>query len=494
MCIPFRFRRSQPRETSTPTAPPPPRAANPSKPESEADQPANKRIPPVVTPTPPPHVEQIPAVPPDLPSQVDKTLAECPRFRIVLIGNSGVGKSSLVRSIFNVDPDKIDIPNNRAGDADIEREYTSPANPRFILHDSKGFEAGSGVNWDMVEKFLKRRLKYDLPGRIHAIWFCIETPRKGGRLLQTGDERLLKLAKELNIPIIAVFTKYDRLVAQFWRQDNQPDKQKRGDDAERNASDSFNLSVKELRAVTDLSIPCVKVSTEPENTQQTLIDLTKETRSTLHEIGDKLWVLWVAAQQVNVRQKVEVSISEGFKKYWRDLGQSSEFEGQILIDCVHRIHDDVLKVWNFNDPTKILSGTDFFTKMIGLVKPLIDDQIDPTRFPTEPVSSFGSTGAAVLPALLENFGFKPPAIQYLYDKYQKYPSTGKFLATYIINLVLILHGVFKLLLQLPDPPRALSSNLVLNVYNDLRKSALDDIDFTTNPEQVIRKQLGPLLD
>ena len=63
-------------------------------------------------------------------------------------------------------------------------------------------------------------------------------------------------------------------------------------------------------------------------------------------------------------------ISEGFKsspiflhpfershepdaEYWRDLGQSSKFEGQILIDCVHRIHDDVLKVWNFNDPTKV---------------------------------------------------------------------------------------------------------------------------------------------
>jgi hypothetical protein len=41
---------------------------------------------------------------------------------------------------------------------------------------------------------------------------------------------------------------------------------------------------------------------------ETLIDLTNETRSRLHEIGDKLRVLWVAAQQVNARQKVEVSI------------------------------------------------------------------------------------------------------------------------------------------------------------------------------------------
>ena len=29
---------------------------------------------------------------------------------------------------------------------------------------------------------------------------------------------------------------------------------------------------------------------------------------------------------------------------------------------------------------KILSGTDFFTQMIGLVKPLIDDQVDQTLY------------------------------------------------------------------------------------------------------------------
>jgi hypothetical protein len=122
-------------------------------------------------------------------------------------------------------------------------------------------------------------------------------------------------------------------VTQFWRQDNQPgkSKQKRDDDAERNASDSFDRSVKELeeewvKSPTDLSIPCVKVSTVDTNKQslfispprspsidtthitETLIDLTNETRSRLHEVENKLRVLWVAAQQVNAQQKVEVSI------------------------------------------------------------------------------------------------------------------------------------------------------------------------------------------
>ncbi|TFK16809.1 hypothetical protein FA15DRAFT_606357 [Coprinopsis marcescibilis] len=106
----------------------------------------------------------IPPVPDSLPSQVERTFNECPRY-------SGVGKSSLVRHMFNVDPAKIDIAHNRAGEADIEEAYESSDNPRFILHDSKGFEAGSESNWTKVERFLRRSQAYsELSRRIHAIW------------------------------------------------------------------------------------------------------------------------------------------------------------------------------------------------------------------------------------------------------------------------------------------------------------------------------------
>jgi len=97
------------------------------------------------------------------------------------------------------------------------------------------------------------------------------------------------------------------------------------------ASASFDLSVKDLhlelaRLSIDLSIPCVKVSTEDTSAKrlyvsllqllpinathitETLIDLTKFTRDKLTDVERELEVLWVAAQQVNARQKVEVSI------------------------------------------------------------------------------------------------------------------------------------------------------------------------------------------
>ena len=66
---------------------------------------------------------------------------------------------------------QIDVSNLRPGNADIEREYTSSANFGFILHDSKGFEAGSGDTRATIERFLRRSHAYpDLSRKIHAIW------------------------------------------------------------------------------------------------------------------------------------------------------------------------------------------------------------------------------------------------------------------------------------------------------------------------------------
>jgi hypothetical protein len=76
----------------------------------------------------------------------------------------------------------------------------------------------------------------------------------------------------------------------------------------------------------DLSIPCVKVSTKETSAKglsisllqlyyvnttyitDTLINLATFTRDRLKDVERELEVLWVAAQQVNARQKVEVSI------------------------------------------------------------------------------------------------------------------------------------------------------------------------------------------
>ncbi|KAG6822204.1 hypothetical protein H0H92_014849 [Tricholoma furcatifolium] len=71
------------------------------------------------------------------------------------------------------------------------------------------------------------------------------------------------------------------------------------------------------------------------------------------------------------------------------------------------------------------------------------------------------------------------------------PSTAKILATYLINLVLILHGVFADILP-SDPLRA--SNTVFEVVKR-HKAACEketfklnsDPEFSTHPERVIKR-------
>ncbi|KAG6824246.1 hypothetical protein H0H92_007556, partial [Tricholoma furcatifolium] len=385
--------------------------------------------------------------PTSLHSQVDETLAGCPR------------------SIFNIDPDKIDISHDRAGKTDINHEYKSSVNPRFILHDSQGFQHGSGGNFTKVEDFLQFRQKSDLPEKIHAIWLCIETPLMGSRPLQKGDDAVLKLAKKFNIPIIAVFTKYDLLVKQFFRQDTATSKEELFN-AERKASESFSRSVKQLDSQTEslaeLSIPSVKVSISYEK-DSLISNLMNVTCERLQDVEEK----WIARQK------------------------SSTFEGHILIDCIHRLHDDVSKVWHFSDPMGILSGVRFFSEMIGLVKPLIENQVDDQSYPRRYVN-FGNAGAKILVPLLQDFDFGEATINYLFDECQQYPSTAKLLATYLINLVLILHGVFADILP-SDPPRALS-NTVFEVVKHhkaaCKKEALrldSEPEFSTHPERVIKR-------
>ncbi|KAG6876265.1 hypothetical protein C0993_004623, partial [Termitomyces sp. T159_Od127] len=59
-------------------------------------------------------------------------------FRVLVVGND------------------IDIAHSRVGMADIDREYTSDDNPRFALHDSKGFEPGFTDHWETVENFIRQ--------------------------------------------------------------------------------------------------------------------------------------------------------------------------------------------------------------------------------------------------------------------------------------------------------------------------------------------------
>ncbi|KAF8257211.1 hypothetical protein EI94DRAFT_1536331, partial [Lactarius quietus] len=70
-----------------------------------------------------------------------------------------------------------------------------------------------------VLRFVEERSqKLLLKDRIHCIWFCVKTPTAGGRVFETGDEKILEYERDVtgghqSVPLVLVFTQYDRLVA-----------------------------------------------------------------------------------------------------------------------------------------------------------------------------------------------------------------------------------------------------------------------------------------
>jgi len=147
-----------------------------------------------------------------LPSVTNEVLGSCSRFRVLIIGESGVGKSSLMKGVFGISC--VDVCDTTRGQANVDQEYAARNNDRFVVHDSCGFEAADHHNLEAACNFIAgRRCMRDLKDQLHAVWLCLEIPFAGGRLIEAGVEKFLKTKEKIlgNIPLIVVFTKLDLL-------------------------------------------------------------------------------------------------------------------------------------------------------------------------------------------------------------------------------------------------------------------------------------------
>ncbi|KZP15875.1 hypothetical protein FIBSPDRAFT_1047820 [Athelia psychrophila] len=396
-------------------------------------------------------------------------LAECPRFRILVIGKSGAGKSTLINTAFRVQQDEgqANVANGVAGVHDINREIICRANQQFVLHDSQGFEGGEAENLAIVEQFLKDRgAGVDISEQVHAVWLCLPIPTTGSRILETGIEKFLKMktsGKLGKMPIIAVFTKYDILLTRTRRLGSS--------DPTKDADKSLEATcIAPLRKLVKDGIPHSTVSNKKghEKTLQDLIELTKaEIGKHLPEVAQ---VVMGIAQQISPKGKIESSIAVGKRRHWKSLGTSISFFGKQLKDCLDVIRVDVVTVWAIEDPHNHLGSDEFQALIVGLVGEMSDNR-------AENAGKALVTGLAAAIGLVGTVGPAAPVVapaavvvvlaKWVYDTYSQIPDILMRLMAYVVDLILVMQLLF---LVLAGEKAKISKPLIMCVVEVYRDS------------------------
>ncbi|KAI6142235.1 hypothetical protein BKA82DRAFT_4195608 [Pisolithus tinctorius] len=384
----------------------------------------------------------------DLRPTTEDLLNECPRFRVLVIGQSGVGKSTLIGQAFGIEQAVAE--DDKPGEADIEKGLTSPQNDRFVLHDSKGFEPAERNNYSDVKTFVEnRKHQPHIKDQLHAVWLCFRTPlvHQGERLMEKSAERLLREDMGVigDIPTIVVFTKYDRLLVslQLQRVANL------GLAAEEYLEKHCIKPIQEFTAnpnLAHLTVSCE--GGEHKQGIKELIELTHE--KVIATFGSQLGtpspvsVVTQMAQRVSPRLKIEGSITVGKQRYWSALTSGANFGNHTILECLAVIHTDLVSVWNFNDPSQYLYSTEFRELMINLVGTI--DSSAPRLPRADSTKNTCESGAPILLALPIVLPFKAGLglVQWVHEIYQRLPDVHRKFMAYVVDLVHILEILFAL--------------------------------------------------
>ena len=123
---------------------------------------------------------------------------------VLLVGATGVGKSSLINLIFG---EKLAKTGTGKPVTDAINIYRRP-DSSVVLYDTAGYEIGS----EKQEKFSEEVIDFAIDNQksvnrqIHLVWYCIDA---AGHRITDLDIKTIKKIYEANIPVGVIFTKCD---------------------------------------------------------------------------------------------------------------------------------------------------------------------------------------------------------------------------------------------------------------------------------------------
>ncbi|KAJ6478701.1 hypothetical protein DFH09DRAFT_1215295 [Mycena vulgaris] len=367
------------------------------------------------------------------------------------IGGAGAGKSSLINCVFKVNDAKVS--HFKPGEAGIYSEITSEN------QSTLRFEPANMDTFNIVRDFIiaKSDKQLKLKDRLHAVWLCIQTPTHGARVLEAGDEEFLKLAHESQIPVVVVFTQYDRLV----RKDNGLNKEDSKNAAQRDF-DGHVESLKDAAKRLKIGMPSVINVSVRAGYNDNILKLIDLTRNTVEErMKGDAWIMWAIAQKASVPLKIEAY-------YWRALSGSIPVAGKLLLrECLLKVHQDIIACWNIGNAESMLNGDEFKHLMLYVVQDMQREcRTNSSSVDTGKISDFVTLCTAASAAIA------PPVailgLTYFFVSWisnavlENIPEVERVLIAYTVDLILVLEELFKIVLQ----PKAAGSAS----WNDLREA------------------------
>jgi hypothetical protein len=142
---------------------------------------------------------------------INSMISNGEHFNIIVLGKTGVGKSTLINAELNLKGDKKAKTNLGKCTTQGFEDYVSNERPGLRLIDSRGIEIGE-YN---IEAVIKNTINYiedrsnngDIDKFIHCIWYCIQSESKRIEEMEYNAMNLLmKQYEKGKLPIIIVIT------------------------------------------------------------------------------------------------------------------------------------------------------------------------------------------------------------------------------------------------------------------------------------------------
>ncbi|EHZ4885743.1 50S ribosome-binding GTPase [Campylobacter lari] len=119
------------------------------------------------------------------------------KLNLFIVGKSGVGKSTLINTVFGEDVAKT------GSGKPVTQEIESYTKDNLTIYDTKGLEL-KGNEIEEIKEFLDNQKRKNAEDQIHIVWFCIS---ESGRRIEDAEIELYNICKELDIPTMIIITK-----------------------------------------------------------------------------------------------------------------------------------------------------------------------------------------------------------------------------------------------------------------------------------------------